>query len=221
MINDVLSNAEMEEFIGWYDRAHPSPAWADPAFFAATMLFIGLRAVEARNLRVEDCRVHPPIYVTVMAAKKKRGRRKLKRDDTVISRSADILPQFHTRYIAHLQGLRAAGRSWVFPSSQWPKQPISRTQGHYYWSRALAAAGLAHRGGHCGRRTFATYAPRIPFTLPDGRIAYMDPIALRDQLGHVDLKTTLQFYHQQQPGSRFPGAEAITWHESLVEGESS
>lgn len=207
MIEDTLTNDEMSRFWAWFARVFLDPEWFDPAFYCGLTFATGARRCELTALRVEDCRVHGHIYVITRTAK---GYRTGPR-----TRQMDVLPHFHPYYLDHMQRLRADGREWVFPSRLHPNQPIARRTATAWWAHCLSAAGLEHRGTHCGRRTFGTYATRIPFKLRDGTTAYMQPIALRNQLGHKKFDVTLSYYHQDEPGTRFPGQEPVTWHEDL------
>jgi integrase len=207
MINDILTNDEMRQFWRWF-----SDHWEEqPAFLVGLMFATGMRMREARAVRVDDCRIYAePLFLTCHRAKRKA-------DDTgPTTRAVDILPSFKGHYVAYVERCRALGKTWLFEPSRYNRnRPIQRVLAHYWWTQTLAAAGIAHRGSHCARRTFATYACRLPFEMPDGRIAYMQLGDLKDQLGHSSLDTTNRYYRNDVPGARFPGQAKIDWHQSI------
>jgi integrase len=195
----IFTDDELCQFWAWFNEHWTDEDWYYRAFYVGLILCTGLRMSEARQVRLEHCTTFPVPLIYVVG----KGDR---------PREVEMLPQFEPLFIKRIEEHRKGWSSeehanpYMFAGqSKWPNYTcIAPKTADNWWHEVLEAVGIRHLPTHTGRRSFATYAPKIPFPDANGVARYITPKDLQGQLGHANIEMTANLYQQSIPGSRFP-----------------
>lgn len=216
--DDIMNDEQLCRFWDLFNEAQALPLQERQEWFYVAIIFVtGVRMKEARDMRVEDMRVHPHPMILIPCGKGGK------------SRIVDVMPEFFPHYEAYVAELRGLRRRWAFRSAQSGRIPLSdkppglRTC-REWWKRVIETCGVTYSrkmACHSGRRVFTNYIPRLPYPGAYGAPEYMSLRSLQDQLGHGSIETTAKYYFRAMPGHRFPSDQVFEWREHVcpVKGE--
>jgi integrase len=218
----VFSNDEMRKIAEFFTSHRNKSEWWNPAFMVGLVTFgAGLRAGEARTLRLDDCKLAPVPSVFVKSNKGGGSEREvaiLPEFRAYFKERIEFM-RFHQQQDARIEHLFPAG--WVgagaLRSVKLQGPPISKDRATKWWVKVRLRLGIPHLNSRTARRSWATYLIRMKWKNPQGEYEGLSPYDIARQMGHKGLDLISGFYDNSPAHMRFPGDRELDWPKVLRE----
>jgi integrase len=167
-----------------FGKKWDDPEWKERICWAMLLLSTGMRIEEATQISVRNCSIYPNAIKVIGKGNKWRW----------VEIDTHARP-FISQYV---EDQARSEKGYLFPGQRKPKglqevrTCVSIRKARDWWGEVLELAGVEYISPHGARRTFTTWNAE--------RLSLQD---MKDQLGHVELRTTEKHYRGSIPGRRF------------------
>lgn len=177
---DYLMGSELEALFSWMWVHRHNSVWAERISMVRAALGFGPRVSELTQIHTDDCYPDGLIVIRNGKAKPVKG----EKGSAPHVRQVRVSPEYLSHYQVRLASLE---QGLFFPRNgdSSDTKPYHRRTFWLWWSQVIEAANIRHIKFHAARHTYASWE------LATKRL---QPHEVQAQLGHLDVKMTLQMY---------------------------